>query len=290
MPPHRTSRPSRAPSARRLALGALLLAAAAPPLAAQERYDVVLAGGRVMDPETGLDAVRNVGIRGEVVAAISTEPLEGDVVIDAGGLVVAPGFIDLHAHGQSHRANEYQARDGVTSALELESGVPDVAAFLRARRGDALLNHGATISHMAARTEVMPQHAEAVARARPLLSRQDTDDPDVLRAIDDAYAAGRYDPVPAERMDALLARLRQGLAEGALGVGMAHQYYPGATHEEILRVFQMASGEAAPIFTHVRDMSLAAMQEVVANAAATGASLHIVHVNSSSLGNIDPVL
>jgi len=68
---------------------------------AQERYDIVIANGRVMDPETGLDAIRDVGIRAEKVVAISEVPLAGATEIDASGLVVSPGFIDLHAHGQS---------------------------------------------------------------------------------------------------------------------------------------------------------------------------------------------
>jgi len=54
-----------------------------------------------MDPESGLDAVRSVGIRGGKIAAISTSPLAGKQTIDAKGLVVAPGFIDLHEHGKS---------------------------------------------------------------------------------------------------------------------------------------------------------------------------------------------
>ena len=240
-----------------------------------------------MDPETGLDAIRNVGIRGRVIEAISEEPLEGDVEIDATGLVVAPGFIDLHAHGQGNTANGFQARDGVTTALEMESGVPDVAAFLRSRGEGSVLNYGATISHGAARTWVMPQHAEAAARAAELM--EDFDESDALE-IDNLSSAGAYDHLPAEAFGALQERIARGMAEGALGIGMAHQYYPGATHEEILRVFQTASDLESPIFTHVRDMSIAAMQEVVANAAATGAPLHIVHVNSSSLWNIEPIL
>ena len=92
---------------------------AALPAHTQEMYDVVIRGERVMDPETGLDAVRNVGIRGQTIVAISEDALEGETVVDAAGLVVAPGFIDLHAHGQSNDANRYQARDGVTTALEL---------------------------------------------------------------------------------------------------------------------------------------------------------------------------
>ena len=83
-------------------------------------YDVVLAGGRVMDPETKMDAVRNVGILNNRIAQISSEPLQGKQVVNVAGLVVAPGFIDLHVHGRSNVEQEYQLHDGVTTALELE--------------------------------------------------------------------------------------------------------------------------------------------------------------------------
>ncbi|MGA8200945.1 MAG: hypothetical protein WB814_12815, partial [Candidatus Sulfotelmatobacter sp.] len=69
-------------------------------IAVAQQYDLVLEGGRVMDPETGLDAVRNVGIRGGKIVRITSEPLSGRSMVHAGGLVVAPGFIDLHQHGQ----------------------------------------------------------------------------------------------------------------------------------------------------------------------------------------------
>lgn len=258
------------------------------PLRAQEVYDIVLAGGRVMDPETGLDAIRNVGIRGQTVVAISTDPLQGATVVDVSGLVVAPGFVDLHAHGQTNRANEFQARDGVTTALELEGGVADVGAYLRGRRGDAILNFGATMSHGAARTWVMPEHAAEVSEARRILRRLDTAPltPDEERSLDEALSVARYDALSPDLYPALLDRLGQGMAEGALGIGMPHQYYPGATYDEIYRVFEWAGEEAIPIFTHVRSMGVSAVQEVVADAVATGAPLHIVHLNSSSLWDI----
>ena len=255
--------------------------------APQDPYDVVLAGGRVMDPATGLDAVRHVGIRGDQIVAVSAEPLEGDLVIDADGLVVAPGFIDLHAHGQTNRANEFQARDGVTTALELESGVASPRAFLERRTGNAVLNFGATVSHMAARTWAMPDRVDALGRAAAHLG----DDPEGAEySLSSIASAARYDPVGIDHYDALHDALRQGFAEGALGIGMAHQYYPGASREEILRVFELAAGEQATIFTHVRSMGVGAMQEVVANAVSTGAPLHIVHINSSSLWTISTVL
>ena len=94
-------------------------------------YDVVLAGGRVVDPEKRLDKTLNVGITGGRIAAISSEPLRGAKMIDAAGLVVAPGFIDLHAHGQHLPAAWMQAFDGVTTALELESGLLPISTFYK---------------------------------------------------------------------------------------------------------------------------------------------------------------
>src|SRR3954452_14125889 len=109
-------------------------------ISAQE-FDVVLEGGRVMDPETGLDGVRNVGVKDGKIARISSEPLAGHRVIPVSGLVVAPGFIDLHQHGQGIESQRVKALDGVTTALELEIGAPDVAAFLKAKERRSLIHY-----------------------------------------------------------------------------------------------------------------------------------------------------
>jgi dihydroorotase len=255
-------------------------------LAAQSRdLDVVLAGGRVLDPETGLDAVRHVGIASGSIAAISEWPLEGrlrsgGVLVDATGLLVAPGFIDLHAHGQSNRANEFQARDGVTTALELEGGVGAVGEWIESRQGKALLNYGASVSHGTLRVHAMPEFAEKLKAAGSGAEAE------AARELRD----GLYAPLPEERTKALYELFEKGLREGGLGIGMPHQYYPGADRREIFRVFEFAAEKGVPIYTHVRSMGVEAMQEVVANAAATGAALHIVHVNSSSLWDLPLVL
>src|SRR5260370_25103574 len=132
----------------------ILLLAAASALVAQT-YDIVLTGGRVMDPESGLDAVRNIGITGRRIAVISAQPLQGRSVVDVKGMVVAPGFIDLHSHGQDDENYRYKARDGVTTALEMEGGVLPVASWYAAREGKALINFGATAGHIPARMAVM---------------------------------------------------------------------------------------------------------------------------------------
>ncbi len=258
-----------------------------PSPARAQTHDIVLLGGRVMDPESGLDAVRNVAILGSEIVLVTEDPVTGRVEIDASGLVVAPGFIDLHAHGQSNRANEFQARDGVTTALETESGVADVKAYLEARGEGARLNFGATVSHMSNRVWAMPQRAQALGQGGSVSGQ---DPAAAVRRLESAASSARYDSVEVARYPALLDALARGLHQGALGIGMAHQYYPGATLREILEVFRFAADHETTIYTHVRDMSMDAMQEVIANAAVTGASLHIVHVNSSSLWQIRSVL
>lgn len=261
---------------------------------AQETYDIVISSGRVMDPETGLDAVRNIGIRGQSIVSISESPLRGEVEVNASGLVVSPGFIDLHAHGQTARANEFQAMDGVTTALELEAGVPDMGMFMSMREGNAVINYGASISHGALRTWSMPEHREEIDLLVARMSNTGEIDGDVVSAFFDAIAGGRYKALDASQYPELWQRLEKGLNDGALGVGMPHQYYPGVSYDEIFRLFQFAAEQKAPIYTHVREMGVTGMQEVIANAIATGAPLHIVHMNSSSLWdyqtNLDLIL
>src|SRR3954467_12721597 len=113
-----------------------------------QQFDVAIVNGRVMDPETGLDAVRSVGVRDGRIAAISSETLSAKTVIDAKGLVVAPGFIDLHSHGQTPENYRFKARDGVTTAPELEVGVSPVAEWYEERKGRALVNYGASVGHI----------------------------------------------------------------------------------------------------------------------------------------------
>jgi len=103
-------------------------------------YDIVLNGGRVLDPETKLDAIRNVGITNNRITEISTDALKGKEVIDVSGLVVSPGFIDLHVHGRDNKEQEYQLHDGVTTALELEWGIEFLSDWYASRKSKALIN------------------------------------------------------------------------------------------------------------------------------------------------------
>ncbi len=235
-----------------------------------QRYDVVVEGGRVMDPESGLDAVRNVGIRDGKIASISASLLSGRRVIHAAGLVVAPGFIDLHQHGQNLASERVKAFDGVTTALEMEIGAPDVARFLKAKEGHSLIHYGTTASHVAAR---------ALIFGAPL--PDGTILPKSGPATDQAATP--------EQIERIQQRLRDELDAGALGIGMGIEYTPGATRLEVIDIFRVAAERKLPVYTHMRSAgrtdpgSIQSVEEVIGAAAITGAPLHIVHINSTCL-------
>jgi len=230
-----------------------------------QQYDLVLANGRVMDPASGLDAVRQVGIRGGKIAAISAGTLRGATVLDVKGLVVAPGFIDLHSHGQTPENYRFKARDGVTTALEMEVGVLPVKAWYGEREGRALINFGATVGHIPARMEVLHDTGAFLPRDK---------------------ATG---PANADERRAVLDLLGRGLDEGALGIGMGIAYVTEATRAEIFEVFRFAAERKATIYVHMRASgpvepgAIDSLQEVMADAAASGAPVHIVHITSTGL-------
>lgn len=252
-----------------LLLGAAGMSAGSGASNGTETYDVVIANGRVMDPESGLDAVRNVGIRRGKIAVISTGPLEGKQTIDARGLVVAPGFIDLHQHGQDAENYAVKAADGVTTALELEVGVTDVDGWYGEREGKERINYGASVGHIPVRMAVMH-------------------DPGGLLPSEDAA----HRVATTAEMEEISALIEKGLKRGALSVGLGPAYTEAATNQEILDVFRVAAKYHASCHVHIRgsgapiEGNFSGFEEVIAAASITGAPLHIVHIQSTGGPNV----
>ena len=254
---------------------ALMLILAFPGVgAADDSFDIVLKGGRVIDPETGLDAVRNVGISGDTIAAVSTDPLKGKRVIDASGLVVAPGFIELHQHGFDDASYRAMAQDGVTTALELEVGVPDIQRFVDVNRGKALIHYGASASFLASRVRAWD------APVPPSLFGTEA-------AIVPRSGPVTNDAATPEQLERVLTGLREQVEAGALGIGIGLEYAPGTTRHELIEIFRRAQWLGVPVFVHARSSGIRepgsgiqSVNELIGAAAISGASLHIVHVNS----------
>lgn len=247
---------------------ALLYAAALP----GQTYDLVITNGRVIDPETKLDSMRWVGINGGTIQAVSATPLQGRDYINAKGLVVAPGFIDLHEHGQDPEAWTFQARDGVTSTFELEVGTSDVAGWYAAREGKSLLNHGVSIGHIQVRMKVMKDAATFVPSG-----------------------PGASQVATQEQITEMKRLMERGFQEGAVAAGLGPTYTPAATRWEILEMFRVAARYKASCHVHLRGNAEtgepeAGLEEVLAASAITGAPLQVVHINSSSLSHAPQML
>ena len=250
------------------------LGIAVPAIAAEGAYDVVIVNGRVMDPESGLDAVRNVGLRAGRIEAISIAAIQGRRTIDAKGLVVAPGFIDLHEHGQKPENYAFQAHDGVTTSLELEAGTADVAGWYAEREGKSLINFGVSIGHIPTRMKVMK-------------------DPGSWLPTGDAAHRAATDA----ELTQIDQRIEAGLQQGALAVGMGINYTAAAARGEVFDVFRVAARHGAPVHVHLRyagdkppETARVALEEVLTAASETGAPLHVVHVTSMGLRDTPQLL
>jgi len=247
-------------------------------------FDLVILNGRVMDPETEYDAIANVGIRNGQIAAITTEAIEGRQTIDATGHIVAPGFIDLHAHGQNIGDYRMQAMQGVTTMLELESGVLPISDWYDAQAQKNLpLNYGAasawTYARIATFTGTEPEATAAYFQEAQ--SRSDW----------------KMEIATPEQQAEILRLVEQGLDQGALGIGINAGYAPGYGQKEYFALAELAAEHDVATFTHVRyasnmepQSSFEAVKELIGNAAITGAHMHLCHVNSTALKDIHSIL
>jgi len=237
---------------------------------------LMILGGRVVDPASGLDSVCDLALQDGRVAAVGTGLGSADRVIEATGLVVTPGFIDLHAHGQSIPADRMQAFDGVTTTLDLEAGVMPVASWYgRQAAQGRVLNYGAATNWAFARIGAMTG----------------SDEESSLEAFGRAMRDRRWveNVANAAEVSDILERLARGLDEGGIGIGILNAYAPGAGVQELAAVCELAAARGVPTFTHVAYMSqidpessAEAYVRLIGYAGATGAHMHICHFNSSS--------
>jgi cytosine/adenosine deaminase-related metal-dependent hydrolase len=245
----------------------------------------MLRGGRVIDPGAGLDAVADVLVDGPTISAVGTRLAEpaGATVVDVSGLVVGPGFVDLHSHVHSVAGHRLQAMDGVTTALDLEAGLmPIERAYREAAETGRPLNYGFSASW-------------AAARAQVLLGK----DPDASLESELAILGepGWQRSSSPRELAQWLDLLGTELAAGALGIGVLMGYAPRTDPGEFRAVARLAAAAGAPAFTHVRELIEAdpttpidGSAEIAIAAAETGAAMHHCHVNSTSRRHLDRVL
>ncbi|KCZ53383.1 hypothetical protein HY29_03945 [Hyphomonas beringensis] len=247
-------------------------------------YDIVILNGRVVDPESGLDAIRNVGITGDQISVVTDESIQGSYTVDARGKVVAPGFIDYHAHGQSILSGRTQAFDGVTTALELEAGMLPISDYYdRLAKEGRPINYGASVSWASARI------AEKTG-AKPVAD---------FSFFQNSLKENSWQEELADDQElaGIISRVEEGLDQGGLGIGFLLGYAPATGRKEYNFVNRVAAEHGVSTYTHARYLStiepqssFEGFEEMIAVSAATGAHMHICHLNSISLRDIDDIV
>ena len=245
---------------------------------------LVLRGGRVIDPDSRRDETTDVVITDDRITSIGSIEKDQQIEeIDVTGLIVGPGFIDLHSHAQSIAGHRLQAFDGVTTSLELEAGMTPVRlAYEKAGNEGRPLNYGFSSSWAGARMEVLAGVPADASVGRML---GNIGNPEWQR-----------DSSPKE-LRLILERLRSDIGDGALGIGILVGYAPRSDPGEYLEVSALAAETSVPTYTHVReliesdpDTPVDGPEELVRAAGETGAHMHHCHVNSTSRRHIDRVL
>jgi N-acyl-D-glutamate deacylase len=253
------------------------------PLASAD-YDLVILNGRVMDPESKLDAVRNVGIKDGKIAVITKDKITGKEQIDASGHVVAPGFVDGHSHVVDMPLGQRLAlRDGVTTAMDLELGALPVSRWYDKMKGKSQTNYGASVSVVGARAA--------------------TFDPSYLKASSGGTGYDMFSGKPKITRDVwgrqptdkeigrILKYIEKGLQEGGLGIGPPTGYMvDGLTSKEMIGAQKLAGKYGRFSHVHTRFSSqvpptsgILAFQEVIASAGGYGGGVIIPHFTAQAL-------
>ena len=252
-------------------------------------YDVVINNGRVMDPETNFDGVRNVGVKDGKIVAITEDAIKGKETIDAKGHVVAPGFIDSHQHATDPFSRKVNLRDGLTTMMDFEAGAGDIAKWYAEAEGKTQANYGMVVLALLARASVL-DGPEIVADANDMGGLF----PLVGRAAEKAQKEGRKPGWTAtlpnkEEMTQIMAYVDEGLRQGALGVGIPVGYMTtGVTQYEVYKYQELASKYGRISNAHVRFAGVRpptegqlGIQEMLANAMVLDAPFLASHLNSN---------
>ena len=241
-----------------------------------EIFDTVISGGRVMDPETQRDEIAHVGIRRGKIARISGTPLIGKLEIDASGMVVAPGFIDIHSHTPTRLGEHLNVLDGITTQLDLEAGSYPPTEYGYQFAGGAQLNYGSSVGHFAIRGQVMDGSDQSYFFSK--------------RGFMSLSGRMWRDQATAAQITEMKQHLEQGLEMGGLGIGVLLDYMTDAVSEaELSMIFKTAAAYDKPVFIHVRrgmPGDSTGLDEVIALAEAHGTATLICHVTHSAMGGI----
>jgi hypothetical protein len=259
-------------------------------IAVAQDYDIVILNGRVMDPETNFDGVRNVGVKDGKIVIITEDAIKGEETIDASGHVVAPGFIEGHQHATDQFSRKVNLRDGLTTQMDFEAGAGDIAQWYADAEGKTQSNYGMVVLATLARVSVLdgPEIAALGNDMGGLFAY--TVGAAAAKAQKEGRKPGWSSTLPnKEEMTQIMAYIDEGLRQGALGVGIPVGYMTtGMTQYELYKYQELAAKYGRVSNGHVRFAGVRpptegqlGIQEMLANAMVLDAPFMASHLNSN---------
>jgi hypothetical protein len=248
-----------------------------------QNYDLVILNGRVMDPETMLDARLNVGVKDGIIVKITADEITGKETIDATDHVVAPGFIDTHFHALDGLSVKMAVRDGVTTGMDLEAGAIFIDAWYEAKKNAWPINYGTGISHEGIRIQVhdpevkLPDWADAPEFFGRLRAE----------ACADSVCGWQDEMSDPDQLNELLKLADEAYQQGALCFASTVGYMvAGVSTWEMYKMQELAGRYGRASTAHVRfhgqplnPQAPLGTQEILANAMSLNAPLLLLHNN-----------
>ena len=242
-----------------------------------QNYDLVISNARVIDPETGLDSVLNIGVNGGTIEKLTGESIKGTKEIDANNKIASPGFIDLHTHSPFPYGESFQVRDGATTILDLEAGAFPSTEYGHFIKDSARANYGASTAHALARMKVIEGKDESYFVAKSGEA--------IVPGATFAQLAS------ADQVEEMRQLLRTDLDNGGLGIGLLLDYMsPAVSDEELRMIFEVAKEKEVVVWAHIRrgiNGDITGLNDVLDLSQEIGTSLHICHINANSMGEIE---
>jgi N-acyl-D-amino-acid deacylase len=251
-------------------------------------YDLVIRGGTVFDGSGSPGVIGDVGINGDRIVAVGEINGTGARTIDATGLYVTPGFIDMHSHSETYRLlngghGPSFAFQGFTTEIygETESMGP-IGGLQLNELPDELLGKWESFGGF---LDYMEEVGISINVASYVGSGG-------LRAM----AMGYDDRPPTDdELEQMLELVRQSMREGAFGVSAGMSYVPNVymTTDELATIVAAGADMGGIFANHARTMNGTdsdAIREAIAVGEQAGAAIHFFHLNSTSSTEADAFL
>ncbi len=225
-------------------------------LAPGQSADVVFTNGRIIDPDTGFDRIGNVALVDNAIVEISDGPIPAARTIDATGLVVSPGFIDILSYEPNSYGEWWKVADGVTANIGMHG-----------------LRFDSTDFHARWEAEGVPIHFGG--------------------AVHNSYVRNGLgflpdDPATGSELTDISSAIDAQIRGGYIGIHAQPEYAPGVSPTELLDMGTRAAALGVPLCVHARfsdniapGLQADATGELVSVARETGCHVHVEHINST---------